>query len=54
MISPPKTLTNMFFNDWLTLMGDAYIELTIEEFEKLEDKILAEIKARRKNRANKG
>lgn len=39
-----------FFNEWLTLMEQAYETLSKEDFRKLEDKIIAEIDFHRKRK----
>jgi hypothetical protein len=42
-----KTPVNQFFEQWLALMEQAYLDLTKQEFRELENKICYEIAATR-------
>lgn len=46
---PSKSSVTTHFNNWLSIMEQAYSELTAEEFRELEDKIRNEITHYRKN-----
>lgn len=45
--------TNQFFSNWLTLMENAFYHLNPEDFRKLEDKIIQEIRSSRRTRLRK-